>query len=315
LHQKSFFKTLLGDMFGEIQRPFFTYVDDYVVFSNSEKTLKDFIDDYVTGQTLSHDDDFTGFFSKLNDRAHITLYLHMPKFYAVLKQMLTDEGVKALTEKEDLLLSFHRIALQLKGNGDFFDTKLIIDHNPEAKQLEEAERLAHQIDDKVHNKYYEDLQFKFFFPDTVEIAEGKYTERYENGKIKVEGTIKNHKPVGFWRTYYPSGNLESVVYYDDGEVTGEAFFYYDGKPSVKKAEMTFEDDLLHGVYKEYYPNGARKAELNYKNGKLHGEALYFYTTGKLKVKGKFKKGERKGKWVFYDKQGKIIKKEKYSGWF
>ncbi len=315
LHQKSFFKTVLGAMFKDITKPYYTFIDEYVVFSNSEQSLKDFIDDYVMGNTLSHDEYFMNFASRWNEKAHFHLYLNMPKFYPVMQQMLTDEGLKSLKEKEDFLLSFHRIVFQLTGRSDYFDTRVLIDHNPEARKQEEAERLAYQIDETVHHKYYEDLQFKFFFPDTVEVPEGKYIEHYSDGKIKVEGKIRHHKPVGFWRTFYPSGNLESVVFYEDGEINGDAFFYYDSKPAVKKAEMKFEKDQLTGVYREYYRNGALKAELRYKKGLLHGEAKYFYPTGQLKAAGKFKKGEKKGKWLYYDKQGQVIKKEKYSGWF
>jgi len=311
LHQKNFFKTLLGDLFKGIDKPYYTFIQDYVVFSNSEEELKNFIDDYIMGNTLSHDDDFMDFKKNWNEKSHILIYLHMPKLYALVQKMLTGEGRKSWEEKKDFLLSMHRMMLQFTGNGEWFDTKMIVDHNPEARAREEAEALAYQIDENVHNRYYEDLQFKIFFPDTADVKDGPYKVYYENGKIKIEGSVKKGQPHGFWRTYYPSGNLQSVVFYDNGEVHGDAFFYYDSRPPVKMAEMHFDHDLLDGLYREYYRNGAIKAEIEYKNGKPHGKARYYYPSGKLKAEGKFKKGKKKGKWIFYDQTGKIIRKEKY----
>jgi antitoxin component YwqK of YwqJK toxin-antitoxin module len=104
-----------------------------------------------------------------------------------------------------------------------------------------------------------------------------------------------------------------VVHYKEGEVDGKAFFYFDKYPETKKAEMNFDQDLLDGLYTEYWSNGAVKAELEYKNGKLNGSAKYYYPTGKLKIEGKYKKGNKKGKWTYYDPKGKVIKKERHSG--
>ncbi len=314
LYQKGFFKIFLGDLLKKIDKPYFTYIENYVVFSNSQKVLKEFIDDYIKGKTLSHDPAFTDFQEEWNRKANMNIYLHMPKFYKILEKDLSPSIRKSLEEKKNFLLSMSRIVIQLTSDNTLFDTKIIIEHDEKALIKEQAEELARKTDESVHNRYYEDLQFKVFFPDSLEVADGNYRLHYDNGKtIKVEGKVKNGFPEGIWRTYYPSGNLESVVNYVDGEVDGKAFFYFDKIPETKKAEMNFDKDLLEGLYTEYWPNGAVKAELEYKNGKLHGEAKYYYPTGKIKIEGKYKKGEKKGKWLYYDPKGKLLKKERFSG--
>jgi len=314
LHQKGFFKMILGDLLKKIDKPYFTYIENYVVFSNSQQVLKDFIDDYIKGKTLSHDPVFMDFQEEWHRKANLNVYLLMPKFYKILEKDLAPEAREALEEKKDFMLSMSRIVLQLVSDNEVFDTRIVIDHDEEALKKEQAEELAQKTDEQVHNRYYEDLQFKIFFPDSLEVGDGKYQLKYENGKtIKIEGKVKNGLPQGIWRSFYPSGNLESVVNYNEGEVDGKAFFYYDKFPETKKAEMNFDHDLLEGLYTEYWPNGAVKAELHYKNGKLNGSAKYYYPSGKLKIEGKYKKGEKKGKWIYYDPKGKILKKERYSG--
>ena len=45
----------------ENEKPYFTYIEDFVVFSNSLETLKSIIDDYVRGSTLDKKADFVDF--------------------------------------------------------------------------------------------------------------------------------------------------------------------------------------------------------------------------------------------------------------
>ncbi len=313
LYQKGFFKALLGDLFKKIDKPYFSYIENYVVFSNSEQVLKDFIDDYIKGNTLSHDSDFMDFKDEWSAKANVNLYLYMPKFYKILEKNLDVETRKAIAEKKDFLLSMSRINLQLISKDDKFKTLAVIDHDEKALQKEQANDLATKIDKNVHNDYYADLQFKIAFPDSLQVSDGKYKQFFSDGKtLKIEGKVDAGLPTGIWRVYYPDGKLKSVVNYKDGNVDGEAFFYYDKSPETKMAETTFDDDLLNGVYTEYWQNGAIKAELNYEDGKLYGKAKYYYPNGKIKIEGKYKKGEKKGKWLFYDQKGNVIDKKRYS---
>ena len=313
LYQKGFFKALLGDLFKKIDKPYFSYIENYVVFSNSEQVLKDFIDDYIKGNTLSHDSDFMDFKDEWSAKANVNLYLYMPKFYKILEKNLDVETRKAIAEKKDFLLSMSRINLQLISKDDKFKTLAVIDHDEKALQKEQANDLATKIDKNVHNDYYADLQFKIAFPDSLQVSDGKYKQFFSDGKtLKIEGKVDAGLPTGIWRVYYPDGKLKSVVNYKDGNVDGEAFFYYDKSPETKMAETTFDDDLLNGVYTEYWQNGAVKAELNYEDGKLYGKAKYYYPNGKIKIEGKYKKGEKKGKWLFYDQKGNVIDKKRYS---
>ncbi len=314
LYQKGFFKLILGDLLKKIDKPYFCFIEDYVVFSNSEKVLKQYIDDYIKGNTLSHNPDFMDFKDEWSSKANLNLYLFMPKFSKLIEKDMDAETKKMWEEKKDFMLSMSRINLQLISKDDSFKTQIIIDHDEKTLEKEKAQDLVEKIDKNIHNNYYEDLQFKIFFPDSLQVDDGKYKQFYNDGKtIKIEGNVEAGLPNGIWRSYYPDAKLKSVVNYKMGDISGEAFFYYDKSPETKLAEMTFNEDLLEGLYTEYWQNGAVKAELEYEDGKLYGKAKYYYPNGKIKVEGKYKKGEKKGKWLFYDQKGKIIDKKRYSG--
>ena len=42
----------MGDFFGKIEKPYYTIIDDYVIFSNHPQTIKNIIDDYSNEATL-----------------------------------------------------------------------------------------------------------------------------------------------------------------------------------------------------------------------------------------------------------------------
>ncbi|HFX18195.1 MAG TPA: toxin-antitoxin system YwqK family antitoxin [Flavobacteriales bacterium] len=313
MHQKGFFKTILGNWLKEIDKPYYTFLDDYVVFSNSEDVLKSFIDDFITGKTLSHNEDFLDFKADLQNKSNVFVYIQMPKLYHILKQNLTADKQKSLNDRKALILSFSRIGLQLIAKDDLFKTLAVIDHDEKAMEKEQAEQLAQETDESIHNNFFEDVEFKIAFPDSLQYGNGQYHKYYKDGQtLALEGKIQDNLPVGIWRSYYPSGNLQSVINYDNGEVNGEMFYYYD-KPDELMVQTNYDHDLLSGDYFEYWPNGAIKAKLHYKDGKLNGDAIFYYKTGQVKIEGKYRNGEKKGKWLFYDQKGNVTHKKRYSG--
>ena len=307
LHNKGFFELIFSKLFKKIQKPYFTYVEDFVVFSNSEMTLKLFIDDYVKGHTLSHNEKFMDFKSEFSSKATFSMFIQTPKLYA---NLLRDaSSASALKEKEQVILSFNRIGFQLKSANDLFETQLIIDHDSNAPKEKQMNDLLLLADDAINRNYFEYVQFKTILADTVSV--NQYTKYYDSGQLALEGTVVDGKPDGLWRAYYPSGNTKYAIHYDDGKVDGEANFYYDTAIGNTKATTNYDNDFIAGSYTEYYKNGNKKVSLEYDNGVLHGDAKYYYISGQLKLEGEYKKGQKKGKWIYFDANGKRVKKVRY----
>lgn len=71
---KGFFKILLGNRFKKFDKPYFTLIDTYVVFSDNPNTLKSVIDDFVTKETLSTLGDFEEFDARFESESSLFVY-------------------------------------------------------------------------------------------------------------------------------------------------------------------------------------------------------------------------------------------------
>ena len=82
------------------------------------------------------------------------------------------------------------------------------------------------------------------------------------------------------KTYYPNGNLESLIVYENNIRQGNADFYWE--------------------------NGNLKEKRNYTNDKVDGGVKSFYANGKPKESYFIENGKRMGPFTAYDSLGTII---------
>ena len=132
---------------------------------------------------------------------------------------------------------------------------------------------------------------------------------YENGKISSEGDMRNGKPDGFWKTFYPSGILKSEgnrfnyeldslwIFYNEHGDTLQKIDYKNGKKNgyFSTYEYVYNKDKTSGglVSKElylndvkqgtsyYYEKGVIYKSINYKNGKKQGLSKEFDSSGRI----------------------------------
>ncbi|NVO02471.1 MAG: DUF3352 domain-containing protein [Bacteroidetes bacterium] len=306
---KGFFKMFFGKLFGKLQKPYFTYIDNYVVFSNTPSNLMDMIDDYSSGKTLGKNKAFTDFKDNFETKSNATVFVQMPNMYSHLYFHSNAEKRKGISKNKDLILSFVRIGFQMVSDGKKFKTTLIADHDENASKNSELEKFEAAAEELFKDEY-ESLGFKPVLTSEELAKDGSFKNEYSNGKTKSEGTIKDGAFEGTWKTYYESGNLKSTSIFENGKANGIAKFYYDSEEQNVKAQMTFKDDLIEGDYTEYYENGSKKAFLEYDEGKPDGKADFYYDSGKIKIQGKYKDGEKEGKWKFFTEIGDIYDKQK-----
>lgn len=311
LNIKGLFKMLFGNLFESIEKPYYTIIEDYVVFSNSDKTIIDLINHYIKGNTLSHKPYFMEFKDNFNVKSNLSLFIQTPHIFRHIYQNSNKEFKDKLLENKDLYLSFNLIGLQLISDGQLIKTKFYANYDKNTLFNLELEELEISSADELFNSEYETLEFVVQIPEEELQKQGNLKVRYENDIVKHEGKLKDGLPTGLWRTYFDNGNIKSAVNYEKGEVDGDCVFFYNITEQPVKAEVKFENDELIGAYKEYYKNGNQKAYLNYKNGKLDGESLFYYENEILKIKGEYKKGFKSGKWEYYRENGEVYEKEKW----
>jgi antitoxin component YwqK of YwqJK toxin-antitoxin module len=306
-----FLKLCFGKLLGKFDKPYYIFMDDYVVYSNSPSCLMDFIDDYTMGKTLSHNKEFNDFLDNFETKSNISVFVQMPRIYSHLYYYSKADKRKGIKDNKETILSFTRVGLQLTADNKMFKTKLVADFDETAafnSDLENIEAAA------------EDLYLNTIDSGTykIEISNGNIAKTgpvkiyYDDSTtLKAEGRALNDKPDGLWRSYFPDGKIMCAVTYKDGMANGLAMFYFDDEKQITRVELTFEDDKIEGIYREFYENGNRKAMLNFNEGVPDGDAEFYYDSGVIKIEGQYKDGLKQGKWKHYTETGELIDKEKW----
>ncbi len=312
LERRDFFKMFFGKMFKSLEKPYFTYIEDYMVMSNSLKTLKNIVDDYTTGSTLARRSKFVDFKDEFSNKSNLTVFIRTPKIYQNLYYYSNAADRKDIKENKEFILSFARIGFQLVSKGDMFETTFLAQHDPDAVQADKLEQFEKEVSEDLFKTDIDSLRFKIKLPLEALQKDTLYEELYDGKSVvKYQGQIEDNAINGVWKTYYPSGNIQSSVNYVYGKVEGEAFFYFDDSKKTMKARATFDDEKIIDYYEEYYDNGARKARIEYDDGLPDGEAEFYYRTGKIKIEAEYRKGQKHGKWKYYNEKGELIGKEKW----
>ena len=227
IEMKGFFKLLFGKMFEKLDKPYYTIIDDYAVFSNSPATLLSQIEDYRIGQILEKDSDFSHFFKEFNDKSSVFAYTNTRKFFPLMKEFVSSSTWKDLQTDQNFILGFPQTAFQLTGEKGMFDTRWIAQFSkPEELKENDIPEPDEDDDDFVAREdtlsnleifYFEKMQknvyTEFYDDGTVKsksevskgLKNGKYIALYPDGKQQVTGKFKENKKDGTWKFYNENG--------------------------------------------------------------------------------------------------------------
>ncbi|MEI9921553.1 MAG: DUF3352 domain-containing protein [Bacteroidota bacterium] len=234
LGMKGVFKMLLGKFFARYDKPYYTIINNFVIFSNHPQTLESMIDDYLDRKTLNRSDEFKTFRKRFDDDGSVFIYVNMPVMFNTMKKMVDAETRKDMESNKDYITCFRHIGFQMVPEGgkfmtlmaeQFYVDTLKIEETVEIDSLTDPMKLPYiyikDLNAKSYTDYYSDSTVHF----TVEIKngfkDGDFTEYYENGKEKMTGKFKREKRDGHWRLYNEDGELIMRRTYDDGEVKKE----------------------------------------------------------------------------------------------
>lgn len=101
----------------------------------------------------------------------------------------------------------------------------------------------------------------------------------KSGSLKSEITVKDNKKHGPAKKFYPTGELHTLVYYNNGIKEGETIWYY--KTGQAYRVTPYESGKMHGIRKKYYKNGKIQAEIPYNNGELIEGTKEYKQNGEL----------------------------------
>jgi len=162
-------------------------------------------------------------------------------------------------------------------------------------------------------RYYEDNTQKSLLVFSPDGKKADATNYHPNGNIASKGTYINQKKEGIWnffsesQQYYRlseenySGNLRNGI---------TQKFYRDSTTAEK---ITYLNDVKHGEWLQYHPNGVLSLRSAYNNGKINGKFEVWYENGKIQFSGQYLNDVRDGLWLIYNPDGTIKYRLEYAG--
>jgi len=249
LEMKGFFRLLFGKMFDKLNKPYYTIIDDYAVFSNSTATLLSMIEDYRLGQTLEKDSDFNRFINEFNNKSTIFTYLNTKKFFPLARNLVSSENWSSLQDNQNFVLCFPQTGFQLTGENGMFDTRWFGEFSvsPEETEKDSIETEQADLTEKsdteqagfaerddtiqnlarfyvenfgknVYTEFYDDGNVKSKSEILKGIKNGKYQAFYPTGELQTAGKFKNNKKDGTWNYFDESGKLVRKEKWKNGQL-------------------------------------------------------------------------------------------------
>jgi antitoxin component YwqK of YwqJK toxin-antitoxin module len=134
--------------------------------------------------------------------------------------------------------------------------------------------------------------------ETVEKKDpaGRLLEKYTIDK-------KTGARQGMHQSFHPNGNLFRESNYVDGELHGITKSYYES--GELESLETMQHGLFEGPYQRFYVDGRVANEGQYVNNEMSGLWKRYFETGELMEEVNFAKNEENGPFRLYHKNGKL----------
>ena len=164
------------------------------------------------------------------------------------------------------------------------------------------------------------------------LPNGKHTEYYKNGQIKVQGSYKEGKRNGEFKAFLKNGKSAGSVFYKDGKIIKSTLvkamkdnasfspvtdIYYKLEDSHTLRKVDYENGLLKtyfiynkdgipdGESVEYYEEGNIKSIIPFRNNIVEGLTITYYENGNIDEEVNYKNNKMNGEAKSYDENGKL----------
>ena len=164
------------------------------------------------------------------------------------------------------------------------------------------------------------------------LPNGKYTEYYKNGQIKVQGSYKEGKRDGEFKAFLKNGKSAGFIIYKDGKIIKSTLvkamkdnasfspvtdIYYKLEDSHTLRKVDYENGLLKtyfiynkdgipdGESVEYYEEGSIESIVHFRNNIVEGLTITYYENGNIDEEVNYKNNKMNGEAKSYDENGKL----------
>jgi hypothetical protein len=223
LHIKGFFRLFLGKLLRQFEYPYYTYVDDCVVFALSEQALEQWIDDYAARNTLESSAYFRQMRDRLDTKGNVLVYVEMQHFFGLMRKWLDADSWQLWADNEVWFRSFPTLGLWLGGADRHFESRLSLSFTPYKDEAPAALREQ----------------------QTTVTGDTTLTLRFANGAVREQATYRKGQLDGPYRSYYANGNTREMGHYTAGQRVGKWYFYTrKGKLQEEKAYDTTDSTAV-----------------------------------------------------------------------
>ncbi|MBX7205804.1 MAG: hypothetical protein K1X81_10315 [Bacteroidia bacterium] len=117
-------------------------------------------------------------------------------------------------------------------------------------------------------------------------------------------TDKQGKRQGWWRQFWPNGDLKYECMFVDGQKDGLELQYFEN-PDCIELSVNYKMGVLDGPSITYFKTCKIKCEENYRNGIKEGAERCYHEKGWMMSEGYYEDGKLKGSFAHFDETGKV----------
>ncbi|MEN8226969.1 MAG: hypothetical protein ABFS38_02360 [Bacteroidota bacterium] len=140
---------------------------------------------------------------------------------------------------------------------------------------------------------------------------------YPNGQVSSEGTMRDNKPEGYWKSYYVTGVIKSEGKRRNYLLDSTWNFFNQAGELVQQINYKIGEKSGYSI-KYHYDNPLHPGQPTiisnelYVNGKKEGSSYYYHPTGELKLMVFYKNGKRQGLSREFSKDSTLITVVQYN---
>jgi hypothetical protein len=239
-------KLFFGKMIGKIDKPYYTLIGRYAVFSNHPQTIKNIIDSYKQGEILRNSGNFNVFKDKFENKSNAFCFINVPVFFSNLKGFVSVPTWEKLSLYKRVITCFPQTGFQIIENDKLlhltikaefhetpenyviqrFDNDFITLFSSESNIEDSVEItdewynpviVINDLDSRELNVNYDNGKLKFSVDLKNGVINGSYKEYFENGEIRIKGRFKNDLKDGDWKLYDEAGNIIEKKVFNKGK--------------------------------------------------------------------------------------------------
>lgn len=248
LHIPGIFRFLFGKLLAGIEKPYYSMIDKFVIFSNHPQTIKSIIDDFESGNTLKGSEHFNQFIRDFQTESIMLIYFQTPVLFNNLREFVSTQTWKDLKNNKKYFECFPNIGLQVEKNRSLLKFELQAEFDPvyeafvpvnylfdpvswffedtviqfpivhDETDKSEPEIVINDLDAAKHEEFFDNGNIRLSVELKNGLKHGTYKEYDENGELKIRGRYRNDMMDGTWKYYDENGKVAEIREYKDGEI-------------------------------------------------------------------------------------------------